>query len=286
MSKITINREAIGPKLAASYLEKNPSNRPLSQKRVATFQQAIKRGEWQENGETIKFNGDGTLLDGQHRLAAIVACGSSPESLRPLVWCWVVRGLSTESQETMDTGGVRTVGMMLAIRGVKNANEVATAARMVWSYRETGEADTKGMQVAPTAQQVLAVVESEPSLQEWVQFGRTVQNRDPSLRISKSVVAGFSLLFAEVSSDDDARAFFNQLIVPLHQTDATAVLRLKLLQQGFHNQIPSLILRAFVIKGWNHWINGERPARITWRAGGAKREAFPVIRGPLDEVSS
>src|SRR5256885_4562153 len=62
----------ITPKKAAEYLERNTANRPLSAKTVRDFAAAMRRGEWQVTHQGIAFDTTRALVDGQHRLAAIV----------------------------------------------------------------------------------------------------------------------------------------------------------------------------------------------------------------------
>jgi hypothetical protein len=72
--------ETITPKQAQVILAHNDRNRSLASSRVTVYSGAMLAGEWRMNGETIKFNGDGTLLDGQHRLAAVVRSGQPQQS--------------------------------------------------------------------------------------------------------------------------------------------------------------------------------------------------------------
>jgi hypothetical protein len=62
----------VTPKLAAKWLEKNASNRSLSSQRVDSYQRDMDAGRWYLNPHGIVFNAKGDLLDGQHRLSAIV----------------------------------------------------------------------------------------------------------------------------------------------------------------------------------------------------------------------
>jgi len=271
--KAVMEREMISPKLAAEYLETQEQNRPQAFKRVDAISSAILRGEWLENGETVKFNGNGRLIDGQHRLAAIVKAGRS-------VPVWVIRGLPSGAQETVDIGSTRTVGNMLAIRGIQSANEIAGAARIIWTYRRAGELYPAGAILrAPTPQEIIALIDAEPTLPEWVRWGGTISRKDRSLRLSRTVIAAVGFIFSSVSTEQEAKAFFDQLLTPVNQTDATAVLRKRLQQQGFHTQIHPRVRLALVVKAWNAWVSGERPARLTWRAGGATKEEFPQILG-------
>jgi hypothetical protein len=62
-------------------------------------------GEWREDAaDPVRFNGDGLLVDGQHRISAILKSGVS---LRMLV----VRGLSSEAVEVIDCGKVRNLSV-------------------------------------------------------------------------------------------------------------------------------------------------------------------------------
>ncbi len=276
MTKPVMSRERVSPALAAEWLETNTTNRPLSTKRVLALANAIKRGEWKENGETIKFNGDGTLIDGQHRLAAITRGGKT-------ITTWVARGLPSETQETVDTGSSRTFGAMLAIRGYKNYNALASASRMVCTYQTSGEMVASQAFLPATPQQLFSILEEAESLPDCVAWGATIARKDPALRLSASAIGAMTYLFSQVSSDEDARSFFDELIAPKSQSDATAVLRKRLLQHGFHTPIPMRLRLALVVKGWNAWIAGETPTRLTWRAGGAKKEDFPTISSMVAE---
>ena len=72
MSKETLAIELITPDQARQYLAFNTNNRNLRKAHVEKLANDIKNGRWVYNSATIVFNGDGTLLDGQHRLAAII----------------------------------------------------------------------------------------------------------------------------------------------------------------------------------------------------------------------
>ena len=85
-------------------------------------------GHWQFNGEAVKFAGDGSLLDGQHRLAAIIEA----DVVLPLL---VVRGLASSAQETVDGGAKRKFSDVLKLRGEPNADHLAAVARRVTLWK-------------------------------------------------------------------------------------------------------------------------------------------------------
>lgn len=270
MSKVTLDRETISPKQAREYLESNTHNRHLREPRVQQLMGAIERGEWKETGDPIKFNGD-LLLDGQHRLEAI-ARGSRR------VPVWVARGVDAGAQEVVDTGSKRSVGDALTLRGYQNATLLGAIANIVWTYRVTGEPLHTGRHSSATPQQLLQLIEDEPILTERASMAGHIGKADRSLGVPQSLIGAFLHLFAEKTTEEDAAAFFDQLLSPKAQSDATAVLRRRLLQQSAHVAIPVRLKTALIIKAWNAWILGERPKRIGWRP----REDFPDIQGHID----
>lgn len=73
--------EKITPQRAAEYLKRNKVNRLISHETVNKYADDMKNGAFQCNGEAIKFNKSGALVDGQHRLRAIIKSGVTVEVL-------------------------------------------------------------------------------------------------------------------------------------------------------------------------------------------------------------
>ena len=69
--------ETIDPSMAALYLERNEVNRPVRDAHVRKLVRAMKEGSFQQTHQGIAFSKSGQLLDGQHRLWAIIEYGDS-----------------------------------------------------------------------------------------------------------------------------------------------------------------------------------------------------------------
>jgi hypothetical protein len=68
----------VTPEIAASWLTRNhPENRPVSARYVARVVWDLQRGNWDLTHESIAFDQDDRLIDGQHRLSAVVKSGAS-----------------------------------------------------------------------------------------------------------------------------------------------------------------------------------------------------------------
>ena len=68
----------VTPELALLYLSKNDGNCPIDERRVRDFEEDMRAGRWREKGGVpIIITPTGELLNGQHRLTALVRAGLS-----------------------------------------------------------------------------------------------------------------------------------------------------------------------------------------------------------------
>jgi hypothetical protein len=127
---ITMAIETITPEIAQQILDANTHNRLIKPNNMKKIIADLEAGRWHLNGEAIKIAKDNTLLDGQHRLLAVIATNKN------ITTC-VVRGLNLEDQDTMDTGSPRTVRDALSIDKMPNSSNVATIANNLVRLRYT-----------------------------------------------------------------------------------------------------------------------------------------------------
>ncbi len=128
-TEVTASFELITPALAAQYLETNVGNqRKISVLAAGRYISSMKKGLWRVNGEAIKFDTNGALCDGQHRLTACINSDCSFETL-------VIRGLDPSVFDSLDTGKQRSAGDVLRTMGVKSYASVSSAVR-VWAVME------------------------------------------------------------------------------------------------------------------------------------------------------
>jgi len=98
------------PAAAKKLLERNVHNRKISEKVVQKYTAEIKAGEWRLTPGGIGFDDHGTLVDGQHRLQAIVRANQSVPML-------ITLGLPTAGQEKVDRHRRRTLFDALYLAG-------------------------------------------------------------------------------------------------------------------------------------------------------------------------
>lgn len=85
----------VTPELAEKFLIQNTRNRKLRSAHLKAIVRELKEGKWQFNGDALRFDSKGTLVDGQHRLHAILLSGVTAKTL-------VMFGLAPEVYEDID----------------------------------------------------------------------------------------------------------------------------------------------------------------------------------------
>lgn len=103
----TATLEWIGPAVAAKYMEKNKNPRSVRQSHVDKYVRIIQAGEFR-TAQSIGFDLDGYLRDGQHRLLAIIATGTP-------VQMWVIRNMSEDEVLAIDQGEKRNNSVILSV---------------------------------------------------------------------------------------------------------------------------------------------------------------------------
>src|SRR4051812_36080512 len=67
--------ESITPAIAAAILKNNIANRPVRQMAIDEYAQEMSAGRWALTHQGIAIDEKNTLLDGQHRLLAVMQSG-------------------------------------------------------------------------------------------------------------------------------------------------------------------------------------------------------------------
>ena len=91
--------ETISPEMAKQYLATSKGNRRIHPGRVDAYTRDMQMNRWYV-GATIKFDTDGALIDGHHRLSAVLMYGFPVRFL-------VIRKLPPESVAGIDVGQTR-----------------------------------------------------------------------------------------------------------------------------------------------------------------------------------
>ena len=263
-----VSIETISPETAETMLGHNLKNRHVQQGTVGRYASLMQRGLWRVDGAPIRFSTEGRLLDGQHRLMAIIESGQTVEAL-------IVRGLDDVSQETMDTGRKRSLSGALSMRGAASATELAALLGVAtrWDQGARGASLTSG-----AGTEIPDAIEYyESHLDECARAVRVGH----SLRVTGGapgrMVMLAALLFYRIS-EDDAEGFFGRISSGVGLASDSAILHLR--NACFTPSSGKLITRpehhlALIIKAWNAYRTGAGVKLLMFRPGGVNPEKFP-----------
>lgn len=179
------------PEWACQILAKqNTNNRNMRGAIVKKYAQAILQGEWQLTQQGIAIDKNGVLLDGQHRLAAIVRA-EKPVKIAMAVDC------EPEIFKVLDTGATRKASDVLHMQGVKHRTIAATAIKQLIHYRQNPDKVWRGGRIFHVSHAEISEFYERHSTQ--VDRSTEIANRcyGAFRQLNKSSVATFVMLTME-----------------------------------------------------------------------------------------
>lgn len=255
----------VTPDIAAEWLTHNTHNRNAKPTNIKKFAEDMTNGEWQWTGEPIRFAVDGTLLDGQNRLYAIIESGVTI----PLL---VIRGLPREAQDAIDTGAARKLHDILKLRGEANASALAALLRITVAW-ELGMRRASNHNAIPHSR-CIHFLDDHPELRELLTPSRSVAD---SSGLPASVVGLVWWVTSQIDAED-AEFFFRRLGDGQGLVKGDPIYELRRTVQESRNvrgERNRTWLLAITIKAWNSYRKGEKVGLFRWRPGGANPEKFP-----------
>lgn len=255
----------VTPEMAAEWLKTNNRNRKLNPKHVTNLARAMERGDWALNGESIKISSEGELLDGQHRLEAIVEAATG-------IFTLVVQDIPAEAQSTMDQGRKRNFGDEVAMAGKANSSMLAALARRAWMWDRGNHRFTSND--TPSIQEMWETLEKYPHLERSAEIAA---RSSMAYRPSRGAVTGTAHhLFIQLDPDQTAQFFASFASgLDLSQGHPVAALRQRLLNDfTTSKKVPFHQNLAFYIRAWNAVREGRELSKIQHTA--EEPMIFPV----------
>ncbi|TET86607.1 MAG: hypothetical protein E3J46_07670 [Desulfobacteraceae bacterium] len=260
--------ETIDKERAQEYIAKIDGNRPISNGYIRWLIGRQRRDEWQTNGDSIKFDKNGVLRDGQHRLMMVMQTGMPIEVV-------VVREIDPAAFITMDTGKNRNLADVLAINKYDNSKPLASALTWVHRYLINLMYPLGGR---ITHEQHLDVLDKHPDLNESVAFHRNLQKLGRQYWTAITMACHYLFTRVDIAAAND---FIERYVTGVGidtLTDPVGVLRGQVPLEATRRVKPSSdqIFRIFAL-AWNAQRN-EREQKQNFTVG--KRSRFrPKIDG-------
>lgn len=245
----------VTPALASEWLGANTRNRKKKVKKIEQYGRDMGRGKWPVTGQTIIFDWNGVLVDGQNRLQACVDSGASFRTI--VVW-----GVDPEAFRHIDRGTPRSFADALGIDGEINNKTLSSVIPYLFRW-ERGLSITHG-NGAPTMDEAYDILARYPEIRDSLRW----QHPPREIAIVPSV--GVFMHF-QLSRLDETRAeTFFSLLYPgdgLPAGHAIGTLRKQLVKYrvALAGATPSnLKVIAWTYRSWNHWVNGQKVSTIKW----------------------
>lgn len=258
----------VTPDMAERWLKlNNRQNRKLNEKVIKAYARDMGSGAWLLTGEGIKFSTEGDLLDGQHRLVAIVRTGVT-------VPMFVMRGVAPEAQTVMDTGRKRTAADDLSIHGERFSSTLAATIKLALGI-EANVSDPNKYE--PTHTEIRDFLNAHPEIRSAVEFTRQLARRadcPPAVAAYSYYVLGKIDLF-------QAANFWVALAdkVELKSGDPVIALANRFAEMRRNRQVmPKLVYLSLIYRTWNARRKGQemRMIRVNSPVGGLVPVPKPI----------
>lgn len=257
--------ETITPAKAKEYLDKSGGNRNISKPVVESYAASMRAGKWLLNGEAITFDIDGVLLNGHHRLHAVILA-------QVPIKTFVTRGVEHECFTTYDCGRHRTVGQLIGMQGIKNYNIVASAvslaSRLVNGYRVSEGSGAKDMRKSNS--DMIDFFNHDRDF--FVEIGQIVRSVTSNVRIIEGSIIGGSIYYLVRIGGYDLDYiinFFRQLCsLDTSKNKSIDLFRKRLIQNSASStsKMPRQLVFALLVKTWNAYVTNRTIKSLWWRS--------------------
>ncbi|MEU2404477.1 hypothetical protein ABZ609_09175 [Streptomyces rubiginosohelvolus] len=243
----------VGVDLAAKWLERNlEGNRRTSAVRVRRYANAMTEGRWKLTHQSIAFDEKGRLIDGQHRLLAVIHS-------KTVVPMRVHVGADPSTFSVIDTGYGRVASQFMR---VANANIIKGAARIILFAEQCKE---NGGEVAHMHRGtfdndvIFETVDQWPELQEYAAAASRIY------RACGSSSTNMLAVLAQASRGSNPKAiesFSEKMILGEDMSKGDPVLLLR--NRAIARMDRSLsyrdktVLYGTTVKAWNAHARGEK----------------------------
>jgi hypothetical protein len=233
-------------------------------KRIAA---QILADKWKFNGDTIKISVDNEVLDGQHRLWAIIEAKTAVETI-------LVRGIERDAFSTIDTlRRPRSGGDVIALNGtIRYRNIISSALQWLWRWQHGCLEDYKNPKFRVENSDIETYFAAHP------QIVRAIERAAKLRSIANPALVGFFYYILTNRNEQLAECMMETLENPagVSVTDPFFKLRVYFLEDS-HKRKDALYTIALMIKASNASYRGQKVQVLMWRSQGEHPEVFPLL---------
>jgi len=268
--QLEIKKQLITPAIASELLKANVSNRRIKEPVVLRYSNDMKSGRWKENtAEMIKISDTGAILDGQHRLKALVMANVS-------LYFYVATNVPNDVFDVLDTGSNRNASDVFYISGVKN-DRLASAIIAFYNSLKLNQSSKAQKNNRMNNSQLLEQYYDREDF--WSKTSTLTINWYKSMGklLSPSHLGGFYAYLYDIDANM-AMSFISELASGFNvKNNIVLLLRNKLIQDATSYKKMLLSTKiALIIKAWNFYVSGKCPKLLKFDAN---VEPYPIVTG-------
>jgi hypothetical protein len=244
-------RTLVTPSLAKELLEKNIKNRRLKQPTLDRYVKDMTNGKWKEDtGEVLKISKSGVILDGQHRLHALIKANLS-------LFFHIAYDVDDSVYTVLDSGSLRSSADSFKIEGIKNSN-VLPSILSTYQQLKKGRLNIKIKDYA--TDELLEMYYQRERFWSDTAYKSINWYMNFSKILSPSVIGGVYSRIYDISPEK-AQTFINELCTGSMITNNTIVLlRQKLISDKLsQRKLTNEVKMALIIKTWLFYKENKEP---------------------------
>jgi hypothetical protein len=271
---VTIEQEWVTPETAKAWLDRNKMNRNESVTEVARYAGEMSSGTWFDTGDTVKWDTDEVLADGQHRLEAIVRTGIAQN-------LWVARGLDPQARIAIDDGRSRKFSDDLQMNMVASSTRIESLVRkiMMWNSYQSIYASGGVGRIPRTA-----LSETWTQEKNRITTAMEISSEHNNVPCSRPVGDFIAYLLCRIAPERMVHKYLQVLTIGSQDDADTAlvVLRDRLTREKYEAKAMGRTANTalsvwLMLRGWNAWVTGERLANYNLPKGGLRKGTpFPL----------
>lgn len=240
------------PELAKRMLESNVNNRQLNQANLRFLKNEVVSNRWREISDPIQINEEDKLINGQHRLRAIVDLNIS----LPLR---VETNVDSTIFSVIDTGNKRSGVDTLTIKHIENASVMATTIRYIKMMLTNGNSTTK-----VSNQEMINFIEDNPNVIEAVKFGVSNYKKGNKV-ITAPLLSTFYFLLTK-NYKNEAEEFLLKIALgnDIQPNCPSGAIRNRFitLKSDKNKNVKGEKNMEYIAYAWNKFLNGEKVKSI------------------------
>lgn len=255
----------ITPELALELLEAPKRNRGISRLNLAKMVQDMTNDVFYFTHQGVAFDSNGYLIDGQHRLNAIIESGK-PQ------WVLVTTNIDPDAMQAIDAGKARYMRDVLVAQGIGHSRDrqalTTLVARTIQTWQE-GETISRLSTQVNSTQNLMSwheIIENYVDLEENIsKAGLLYASSAGSPGIVVSAGAAFRVLATIYHDEAMADAFIERAGtgVQLTAEDPEYRLRNSIAKLYKEESRPSnVIMLAYLITAYNKAVEGASTKRL------------------------